>query len=61
MLVCHHALGDVDKMQKTFKKFLESSSRDEEQEEDADEEEHATYRHDGLREELRSRQNEVDR
>lgn len=48
-------------MQKTFKKFLESSARDEDQEEDADEDEHGTYRHDGLREELRSRQNEVDR
>lgn len=50
-------------MKKTYRSILESAPCKEEQDEEDEsvEDEHGTFRHDGLREELRQRQSEADR
>ncbi|GMH37313.1 hypothetical protein BSKO_05186 [Bryopsis sp. KO-2023] len=63
LVVCYHALGDMDRMKRAFQKLVESApcKEEEEEEEEADENQDGTFRHDGLREELRQRQIETDR
>ena len=62
LVVSAHALGDKEKMKKSFQKLLEMGIfRGGEDEVGDDEDEDETLQHDGLREELKERQNYVHR
>ena len=59
LVISSHALGDKSKMKSAFQKLLEISIYPEDADEDGDEDDDQTLRHDGLREELRQRQEDL--